>query len=157
MAHRQRVHGFVERAAGHGAEVLAGGRIDEGAGAYYRPTVVAGCGQDDEIVQEEIFGPVISIVSYEDELEAIKLANDVEYGLAASVWSSNIDRALRVASEIRAGTVWINDHGPTAVEMPFGGFKQSGIGRDLSVYAIEEHTELKHIAITVGDPGAGKR
>ncbi len=156
-AHRERVHGFVERAAERGAEVLAGGELEQGLGAYYRPTVVAGCGQDDEIVQREIFGPVISVVSYADEREAIAMANGVEYGLAASVWSSNIDRALRVATEIRAGTVWVNDHGPTAVEMPFGGFKQSGQGRDLSVYAIEEHTELQHIAIAVGDPGAGKR
>ena len=157
LAHRERVHGFVERAAASGSEVLAGGELGDGPGAYYRPTVVAAGGQDDEIVQREIFGPVISVVSYEDEQEAIELANGVEYGLAASVWSSNIDRAMRVATEIRAGTVWINDHGPTAVEMPFGGFKQSGQGRDLSVYAIEEHTEMQHIAITVGDPGAGKR
>ncbi|HET6998315.1 MAG TPA: aminobutyraldehyde dehydrogenase [Solirubrobacterales bacterium] len=157
LAHRERVHGFVERAAAGGAEVLTGGELGDGPGAYYRPTVVAAAGQDDEIVQREIFGPVISVVSYEDEREAIELANGVEYGLAASVWSSNIDRAMRVATEIRAGTVWINDHGPTAVEMPFGGFKQSGQGRDLSVYAIEEHTEMQHIAITVGDPGADKR
>ena len=157
LAHRERVHGFVERATEGGAEVLAGGELGTGTGAFYRPTVVAGCAQDDEIVQREIFGPVISVLSYEDEREAIALANGVEYGLAASVWSADIDRAMRVATEVRAGTVWINDHGPTAVEMPFGGFKQSGQGRDLSIHAIEEHTELQHIAITVGDPGAGKR
>lgn len=158
LGHRERVHGFVERATSTGsAEVLAGGAAYGERGAYYSPTVVVGCRQEDEIVQREIFGPVISVVTYEDEEEAIELANAVEYGLAASVWSSNIDRAMRAATSIRAGTVWVNDHGPTMVEMPFGGFKQSGIGRDLSVYAIEEHTELKHIAITVGDPGAGKR
>ena len=158
LADRKRVHGFVERALdGSDAELLAGGALESGTGAYYRPTVVAGLRQDDEIVQREVFGPVISVISYEDEREAIAMANGVEYGLAASVWSSNIDRAMRVATSIRAGTVWVNDHGPTAVEMPFGGFKQSGQGRDLSVYAIEEHTELQHIAITVGDPGAGKR
>jgi aminobutyraldehyde dehydrogenase len=158
LGHRERVHGFVERALeGGDAEVRAGGELDFGTGAYYRPTVVAGLKQEDEIVQREIFGPVISVVSYEDEREAIAMANGVEYGLGASVWSSNIDRAMRVATSIRAGTVWVNDHGPTAVEMPFGGFKQSGQGRDLSIYAIEEHTELQHIAITVGDPGAGKR
>lgn len=156
--HRERVHGFVERALSNSdAEVRAGGELESGTGAYYRPTVVAGLQQEDEIVQREIFGPVISVVSYEDEQEAIAMANGVEYGLGASVWSSNIDRAMRVATSIRAGTVWVNDHGPTAVEMPFGGFKQSGQGRDLSIYALEEHTELQHIAITVGDPGAGKR
>jgi aminobutyraldehyde dehydrogenase len=148
-AHRERVHGFVERAVGRGAEILAGGEIDDGPGAFYPPTVVVGCGQGDEIVQREVFGPVIPIVSYEDEREAIEMANGVEYGLAASVWSSSIDRAMRVATEIQAGTVWINDHGVSIHEMPFGGFKQSGIGRDLSLHAIEEHTELQHIAITV--------
>lgn len=157
VGHRRSVHGFVERAAAAGAEVIAGGELEPGRGAFYRPTVVRGCGHNDEIVQREIFGPVISVVSYEDEDAVIAMANGVDYGLAASVWSSNIDRAIRVATSIRAGTVWINDHGPTAVEMPFGGFKQSGQGRDLSVYAIEEHTELQHIAITVGDPGADKR
>lgn len=154
LAHRERVHGFVERAAGAGAEVLVGGEIDDGPGAFYRPTVVAGCGQGDEIVQREVMGPVISIVAYEDEREAIEMANGVEYGLTASVWSSNIDRAMRVATEIRAGTVWINDHGPSIHEMPYGGFKQSGVGRDLSIHAIEEHTELQHIAITVADRDA---
>ena len=155
-AHRERVHGYVAR-AGRQRRRGAHGRADRRRRRrLLPPDGRRGRRQDDEIVQEEVFGPVISIVAYEDEREAIELANDVEYGLAASVWSSNIDRALRVASAIRAGTVWINDHGPTAVEMPFGGFKQSGIGRDLSVYAIEEHTELKHIAITVGDPGAGQ-
>jgi aminobutyraldehyde dehydrogenase len=149
-AHRERVHGFVERAVAGGAEVLAGGEIDEGPGAFYRPTVVVGCEHGDEIVQREVFGPVTPIVSYEDEREAIEMANGVEYGLAASVWSSSIDRAMRVATEVRAGTVWINDHGLSVHEMPFGGFKQSGIGRDLSVHAIEEYTELQHIAITVG-------
>jgi len=149
-AHRERVHGFVERAAEGGAEVLTGGEVEDGPGAYYRPTVVAACEQSDEIVQREVFGPVLSVVSYEQEREAIEMANGVEYGLTASVWSANIDRAMRVATEIRAGTVWVNDHGPSIPEMPFGGFKQSGIGRDLSIHAIEEHTELQHIAITVG-------
>jgi 1-pyrroline dehydrogenase len=149
-SHRERVHGFVARAADGGAEVLIGGKIEEGPGAFYRPTVVSSCRQDDEIVQREVFGPVLSVVSYEDERQAIEMANGVEYGLTASVWSANIDRAMRVAREIRAGTVWVNDHGPSIPEMPFGGFKQSGIGRDLSIHAIEEHTELQHIAITVG-------
>jgi aminobutyraldehyde dehydrogenase len=150
VAHRDRVQGFIDRAVDTGhADVLTGRDTGQERGAFLRPTIVAGCRQDDEIVQSELFGPVVSVVTYEDEREAIRKANDVEFGLAASVWSRNIDRALRVANEIQAGTVWINDHGPTMVEMPFGGFKQSGIGRDLSVFAIEEHTELKHIAITV--------
>jgi aminobutyraldehyde dehydrogenase len=156
-AHRDRVHGFVERAAETGAEILAGGEIEDGPGAFYRPTVVAACEQADEIVQREVFGPVISVVSYEDEREAIEMANGVEYGLTASVWSTNIDRAMRVAREIQAGTVWINDHGLSVHEMPFGGFKQSGIGRDLSLHAIEEHTELKHISITVEEADDGER
>jgi acyl-CoA reductase-like NAD-dependent aldehyde dehydrogenase len=156
LDHRERVHDFVRRAAGNGGEICAGGALEPGVGAFYRPTVVAGCGQEDEIVQREVFGPVIAVVSYEDEREAIALANGVEYGLAASVWSADIDRALRVATSIRAGTVWVNEHGPTTVEMPFGGFKQSGQGRDLSIHAIEEHTELQHVAIAVGESGADK-
>lgn len=150
-AHRERVHGFVERAVRDGALLHAGGGLPDGPGAFYPPSVLSARGQADEIVQKEIFGPVITIVGYEDEREAIELANGVEYGLAASIWTQNIDRALRVARKVRAGTVWVNDHGPTALEMPFGGFKQSGIGRDLSINAIEEHTELKHLAITVAD------
>jgi aminobutyraldehyde dehydrogenase len=156
-AHRERVHGFVERAARGGADVLTGGEIEDGPGAYYRPTVLVGCEQGDEIVQREVFGPVISVVSYEDEREAVTMANGVEYGLTASVWSTNIDRAMRVAREIRAGTVWINDHGLSVHEMPYGGFKQSGIGRDLSIHAIEEHTELQHISITVAEADDGER
>jgi len=154
-AHRDRVHGFVERAAAGGAEILTGGKIEDGPGAYYRPTVLVGCEQGEEMVQKEVFGPVIPVISYEDEREAIKMANGVEYGLTASVWSSNIDRAMRVAAEIRAGSVWVNAHGPSIHEMPFGGFKQSGIGRDLSIHGIEEHTELQHVAITVEGADAG--
>jgi len=156
-AHRDRVHGFVERAAEAGAEILAGGEIGPGPGAFYPPTVVSGCEQGDEIVQREVFGPVLSVVSYEDEREAVEMANGVEYGLTASVWSSNVDRAMRVAREIQAGTVWINDHGLSVHEMPYGGFKQSGIGRDLSLHAIEEHTELQHISITVEEADDGER
>ena len=156
-AHRERVHGFVERAAEGGAEILTGGKIEDGPGAFYRPTVLVGCEQGDDVVQREVFGPVIPVVSYEDEREAIEMANGVEYGLAASVWSSNIDRAMRVATEIRAGSVWINDHGLSIHEMPFGGFKQSGIGRDLSIHGIEEHTELQHVAISVEGPDAAGR
>ncbi|MGW4339703.1 aldehyde dehydrogenase family protein [Rhodococcus koreensis] len=148
--HRDSVAGFVDRALATGhITATTGAEFGREVGSYYRPTILVGARQNDEVVQQEIFGPVVSVVEYDTEAQAIEYANDTPYGLAASVWSSNIDRALRTANAIEAGSVWINDHGPTAAEMPFGGFKQSGIGRDLSKYAIEEHTELKHIAITV--------
>ncbi|MGV1048825.1 MAG: aldehyde dehydrogenase family protein [Solirubrobacterales bacterium] len=154
FAHRDRVSGFVERAVegGH-AEVAAGGVNGDDTGAFYRPTIVVGVEQRDEIVQQEIFGPVLSVLTYEDERQAVAAANDVSFGLAASVWSQDIDRAMRVANEVRAGTVWVNEHGPTMAEMPFGGFKESGMGRDNSIFSIEEHTELKHVAIAVKPAG----
>lgn len=146
--HRGFVSGFVERAVrGSSGRVAFGGPI-EGPGYFYSPTVVDGIDHSAEIIQNEIFGPVVAVTTFEDETDAIEKANDLEVGLAASVWTSDVERALVVAGRIKAGTVWINDHGPTAAEIPFGGYKQSGIGRDLSIYAIEAHTELKHIAIT---------
>jgi aminobutyraldehyde dehydrogenase len=148
--HRASVDGYVQRALATGRiTATTGAESGRDAGAFYRPTVLVGAREDDEVVQQEIFGPVITVVEYDTEEQAIEFANDTPYGLAASVWSNNIDRAIRTANAVEAGSVWINDHGPTAAEMPFGGFKQSGIGRDLSKYAVEEHTELKHIAITV--------
>ena len=146
--HRAYVSGFVERARSSGyARVVAGGK-EEGPGFYYLPTVVADVQHADEIVQEEIFGPVIAVSSFSNEDEAVAKANDINYGLAASVWSKDVGRAISAACRIEAGTVWINDHGPTMTEMPFGGYKQSGIGRDLSIYAVEAHTQLKHVAVT---------
>ena len=146
--HRDTVEGFVQRALANGAQAVTGGSRPDLEGAYVAPTVVVGAKQEDEIIQEEIFGPVVAIATFDSHEDGIAKANDVAYGLAASVWTKDIDRALDAANRIQAGTVWINDHGPTAVEMPFGGYKQSGMGRDLSIHAIEDHMQLKHVAVT---------
>ncbi|TFD29155.1 aldehyde dehydrogenase family protein [Cryobacterium sp. TMT2-23] len=145
------VSGFVDRARATGhARIAAGGEKHGLNGSYYAPTVVTNVRQEDEIVQEEIFGPVVAVSSFGTEEEAIAKANGVAYGLAASVWTRDIDRALVSAARIEAGTVWVNDHGPTTAEMPFGGYKQSGVGRDLSIHAVEEHMHLKHVAVSHG-------
>ena len=143
---RQRVSGFVERAqkTGH-VRVLTGGGKGEGRGFWYRPTVVADARQDDEIVKKEVFGPVITVTPFGDDDEAIRWANDVDYGLSASVWTTNVNRALNAARKMRFGTVWINDHLPLVSEMPHGGYKQSGYGKDMSLYAIEDYTQVKHV------------
>lgn len=146
--HRDTVEGFVQRAVANGAKTVTGGKRPDLEGSYVAPTVVIGASQGDEIIQEEIFGPVVAVATFDSHEDGIAKANDVAYGLAASVWTKDIDRALDAANRIQAGTVWINDHGPTAAEMPFGGYKQSGVGRDLSVHALEDHMQLKHVAIT---------
>ena len=141
---RVRVEGFLERKPAH-AEIVTGGQEPARSGFYLEPTVVAGLRQDDEMIQREIFGPVVTVQRFSDEAQAIAWANATRYGLASSVWTRDIARALRVSRALRFGCVWINDHIPLVSEMPHGGFKESGYGKDLSVYSVEDYTVLKHV------------
>ncbi|MEU6032540.1 gamma-aminobutyraldehyde dehydrogenase [Streptomyces tauricus] len=146
VAQRDRVAAFVDRARSY-ARVVTGGEIPKGLehGAYYRPTLVADAAQDSEIVQSEIFGPVLVVVPFDSDDEGIRLANDTPYGLAASAWSRDVYRANRATREIKAGCVWVNDHIPIISEMPHGGYKASGFGKDMSAYSFEEYTQIKHV------------
>ena len=134
----------MERAPDH-AQVMVGGEQSGDGGYFYAPTVVGGLQSSDEMAREEIFGPVITVQSFSDEDEALSWANGTKYGLASSVWTSNHKRALRVSRALDFGCVWINCHIPLVAEMPHGGFKQSGYGKDLSLYSLEEYTRVKHV------------
>jgi betaine-aldehyde dehydrogenase len=149
---RERVSGFVERAKAAGAAVITGGGVPEGMdkGYFYAPTVFADADQKSEIIQGELFGPVLTVSSFKGEDEAVRLGNDVLYGLAASLWTNDVGRAMRISRDLEFGTVWINDHIPLTSETPHGGFKQSGFGKDLSAEAVSDYRITKHVMIRNG-------
>jgi len=152
---RSNVEGFVERALRNGANIVTGGRRATVSGLekgfFFEPTVIAEDRNDAEIVQNEVFGPVVVVCRFSTEEEVLKKANDVVFGLASSVWTTDIFKAMRASSALQFGTVWVNDHLPLTSEMPHGGYKESGIGKDMSIYAFEDYTQIKHVMIELSN------
>ncbi len=145
---QQHVAGFIDRARDTGAKIVRGGSVPGGdlaSGFYYEPTLVVGADQSSEIVQREIFGPVLVVLPFENDSDGIALANDTDFGLAASAWTRDLYRAQTASRDIAAGCVWINDHIPIISEMPHGGYKASGYGKDMSTYSLDEYTNVKHV------------